>query len=74
MTEKPKTRSVEIDFEIHQMIELEKRGFDESDNDALARAYGLVSHYMANLDVLKLPARKQSPPVYNSGTYVEAAY
>ena len=37
MTEKPRTRVVEIDFEIHQMIELEKRGFDESDNDALRR-------------------------------------
>ena len=37
MTEKPRARVVEIDFEIHQMIELEKRGFDESDNDALRR-------------------------------------
>ena len=48
MTDKPKTRVVEIDFEIHQMIELEKRGFDESDNDALRRLLRLPEPQPSN--------------------------
>lgn len=40
MSKKSKTRSVEIDFEIHQLIELEKQGFWESDNNVLRRLLG----------------------------------
>ena len=35
-------RPIDIDFEIYQLIVLEKRGFDESDNAALRRLLGLV--------------------------------
>ena len=34
-------RSVDIDFEVYQLIVLEKRGFDEADNDVLRRLLGL---------------------------------
>ncbi len=34
-------RSIDIDFEVYQLIVLEKRGFDEVDNDALRRLLGL---------------------------------
>lgn len=30
-------RTIEIDFDIHQMIELERKGFDEPENEALRR-------------------------------------
>lgn len=30
-------RTIEIDFDIHQMIELERRGFEEPENEALRR-------------------------------------
>jgi len=30
-------RTIEIDFDVHQMIELERRGFEEKENDALRR-------------------------------------
>ena len=33
----PQYRSIEIDFEVHQIIELEKKGFHESDNGVLRR-------------------------------------
>ena len=36
-----KYRPIEVDFDIFQLIVLEKRGFDESDNDALRRLLGL---------------------------------
>ena len=36
-------RQIEIDFDVHQLIELEKRGFYESENDALRRLLGLDS-------------------------------
>ncbi len=34
-------RTIEIDFDIHQMIELERRGFDEPEYIALRRLLGL---------------------------------
>ena len=34
-------RSIDIDFEVYQLIVLEKRGFHESDNAALRRLLGL---------------------------------
>ena len=33
----PEYKSIEIDFDVHQIIELEKRGFFESENDVLRR-------------------------------------
>ena len=36
-----KYRPIDIDFEVYQLIVLEKRGFDESDNEALRRLLGL---------------------------------
>ena len=41
MTKELKTRSVEIDFDIHQLIEIERQGFGEPDNDVLRRLLGL---------------------------------
>jgi hypothetical protein len=43
----PEFRTIEIDFDVHRCIENERRGFDESPNDALRR-------------LLKLP--EKSPP------------
>ena len=37
MTKGTRTRSIEIDFEVYQLIVIEKRGFHESDNVALRR-------------------------------------
>ncbi|MGD9658545.1 MAG: hypothetical protein AB7U61_13080 [Methylocystis sp.] len=34
-------RTIEIDFDVHKAIENERRGFDESPNDALRRLLGL---------------------------------
>lgn len=34
-------RSIEIDFDVHKKIEMERRGFDESPNDVLRRLLGL---------------------------------
>ena len=42
------TRTIDIDFEVHQAIELERTSFDEAPNDALRR-------------LLKLPPRKDVP-------------
>ncbi|MFQ8429932.1 hypothetical protein [Amaricoccus sp. W119] len=42
-------RTIEIDFDIHQMIELERKNFDEPENSALRR-------------LLKLPNAKSEPP------------
>ncbi len=36
-------RSIEIDFEVHQAIEAERRGFDDPPNAALRRLLGLES-------------------------------
>ena len=36
-------RPIEVDFEVFQLIVLEKRGFDESENDALRRLLGLAN-------------------------------
>ena len=33
----PEYKSIEIDFDVHQIIELEKRDFFESENDVLRR-------------------------------------
>jgi len=34
-------RQIEIDFDVHKCIEMERRGFDESDNAVLRRLLGL---------------------------------
>ena len=34
-------RSIDIDFHVYQLIVLEKRGFDEAENDVLRRLLGL---------------------------------
>lgn len=34
-------RSIDIDFQVYQLIVLEKRGFDEAENDVLRRLLGL---------------------------------
>ena len=38
-----KYRSIDVDFDVFQLIVLEKRGFDESDNVALKRLIGLCN-------------------------------
>jgi hypothetical protein len=43
-------RAIEIDFDVHKCIEAERRGFDESPNDALRR-------------LLKLPEKEPVPSV-----------
>ncbi|WP_018065677.1 hypothetical protein [Martelella mediterranea] len=35
------TRSIEIDFDVHKAIELERRGFDETPNEVLRRMLGI---------------------------------
>ena len=35
------TRSIEIDFDVHQKIELERKSFSETQNDVLRRLLGL---------------------------------
>ena len=35
------TRMIEIDFQVHQMIELERQSFDDTPNAVLRRKYGL---------------------------------
>lgn len=35
-------RTIEIDFEVHKAIELERRGFDEAPNTALRRLLGIA--------------------------------
>lgn len=35
------TRSIDIDFEVHKAIELERRSFDETPNEALRRMLGI---------------------------------
>jgi hypothetical protein len=35
-------RSIEIDFDVHKRIELERRGFGETDNDVLRRLLGIA--------------------------------
>lgn len=49
------TRTIEIDFEVHQAIELERTGFDESANDALRRLLGL-----------RLAGSENAPNVHNA--------
>lgn len=34
-------KTIEIDFDVHKMIEAERRGFDDTDNDILRRLLGL---------------------------------
>ncbi len=46
-------RSIEIDFDIHKMIELERRGFDEPEHLALRR-------------LLKLATSEENPKASNS--------
>jgi len=36
-----KTRTIEVDFDVHKKIEAERRGFDEPENTALRRLLGL---------------------------------
>ncbi len=36
-------KQIKIDFEVHQLIELERKGFHESENDALRRLLRLES-------------------------------
>lgn len=44
MRQSRKTRTIEVDFQIHQLIELARQDFDESPNDALRRLLGLRDH------------------------------
>ena len=37
----PASRSIDIDFDIHRTIELNRKGFEESPNDVLRRLLGL---------------------------------
>src|SRR6266542_1239824 len=38
----PKYRSIEVDFDIHKLIEVERRNFDESPNSVLRRLLNLT--------------------------------
>ena len=38
----PNMRSIEIDFDVHQKIEIARRGFEESPNEVLRRLLGLT--------------------------------
>ena len=44
----PEFRNIEIDFEIHKRIELEKRSFSESENDVLRRLLGLNGQHQGD--------------------------
>ena len=47
-------RNIEIDFDVHKMIELERTGFDDSPNAALRRLLGLAA---ASTETPAKPAR-----------------
>ncbi len=40
-----KYRSIDVDFDVFQLIVLEKQCFDESDNEALRRLLGLCNSF-----------------------------
>ena len=56
-----KTRTIEVDFDIHKMIESERRNFDETENDALRR-------------LLKLPDSATCIPENGNNGGSETAY
>ena len=57
---KTKYQSIDIDFEVYQLIVLEKRGFDEADNDVLRRL----------LDLSVQPAQSTPPHDGDSGAWL----
>ena len=52
-----KYRPIEVDFEVFQLIVLEKRGFDEPDNDVLRRLLGLSNSPIESAPPLNVPSR-----------------
>jgi len=49
------TRTIEIDFDVHRLIEIERRGFDETPNDVLRRLLGCEP----NNEPVKITGNKQ---------------
>lgn len=49
-------RTIQIDFDVHKRIELERRGFDESDNDVLRRLLAIGDPVHATLTAPQVPA------------------
>ena len=54
-------QSIDIDFEVYQLIVLEKRGFDEPENEVLRRLLGLADSTVA---------QPPSPPNEKSGSWL----
>ena len=78
-------RTIEIDFEVHQQIEANRRGFEDTPNDVLRRMLGLVketitcetrSALSSELEsswtdgVVVLPPLTQLKMVYNNKVYL----
>lgn len=61
----PQLRQIEIDFDIHQLIEMEKKGFDEPDWQALRRLLKLPP--AANWPSNDLPPRPTGKPWEEDG-------
>ena len=53
-------RTIEVDFDIHQMIELERKGFDEPENIALRRLLKLPDSTSNSLKINSSPPEKRS--------------
>lgn len=47
-------RQIEIDFEIHQLIELERNSFSESPNGALRRLLGLEEEEVSDVEIISV--------------------
>lgn len=69
-----KLRQIEIDFDIHKMIEMERRDFDEPPNAALRRLLRLPDHPTEKADttesLLDVAALKAGRPFVEGGVSV----
>ena len=74
-------RTIEVDFDVHKLIEMERRGFDDPPNAALRRLLGLAdpqaSQTLARPDNdgwrgegVHLPTGTQLRMIYSGHTYV----
>lgn len=58
-------KTIEIDFDIHRLIEIERRGFDEPENDALRRLLKLPAREHQVGDIVPQPARASGAKASN---------